>query len=82
MRQTRIKYTCDRCGLECFVDYAKIDKETRQYYDSGKESHPRDWAYIHGCYLCPDCEKIYTKLMEQFLNDAKQWYERIGNAQG
>ena len=67
MKQTGIKYTCDRCGFECFVDYAKIDIDTRQYYDSGKESHPRDWSYIHGCYLCPDCGHIYRENFWKFI---------------
>ena len=82
MRKTGIKYTCDRCGFEHFVNFDEIDIDTRQYYESGRESHPRDWSYVHGCYLCPDCEKIYTELFEKFLNDVKQWYGRIGNAQG
>ena len=60
MRQMGIKYTCDRCGLECFVEY-------RQYYDSGIESHPRDWSYIHGCYLCPDCGRIYRENFRKFI---------------
>ena len=46
MRQTGIKYTCDRCGLECFVDYAKIDVDTRQYYDSGHIYRENFWKFI------------------------------------
>lgn len=71
MRKTGIKYTCDRCGFEHFVDFDEIDMDTRQYYDS-MGSRPRNWSYVQGCYLCPDCGKIYTELFEKFLTDVKQ----------
>lgn len=69
MRQTGIKYTCDRCGLEHFVDFDKIDIDTKQYYESSRESRPRDWSYVHGCYLCPDCGHIYRENFWKFIKE-------------
>ena len=67
MRQFGLKYTCDRCGTEFFVDFAKIDADTQQYYESSRESHPREWSFVHGCYLCPDCGHIYRENFWKFI---------------
>lgn len=77
MNQTGVLWTCDRCGK---TEFRAVSADDIQRI--GPWCYPKDWASDLGLLLCPDCEKIYTEPLEKFLNDAKQWYERIENAQG
>ena len=82
MNQTGVLWTCDRCGKTEFVavEFRAVSANDIQHIELW--CRPRDWVNFHDLLLCPDCEKIYTEPLEKFLDDAKQWYERIENAQG
>lgn len=68
------KIRCDRCGTECFLKLLGTQKLDGGYTTVNKfEDEPDGWGYAQDWNdkgyvdLCPDCNRKYTKMIQDFM---------------
>lgn len=72
------KIRCDRCGAECFLKLRETQKLDGGYTTVNKfEDKPDGWGYVQDWNdegyvdLCPDCNRKYTKMIQDFMGVIK-----------